>query len=81
LKAVFKVWPRQKWIPTKIMPHSEEGSFTAEYNFEFSNDKITIKGRGVDRIEFKGDKTFINHVYLSAEKWNDWIMNELKGNK
>lgn len=79
LKAVFKIWPRQKWVATSMIPHTTSGAFSIEYEFEFGNDKTTIKGRGIDRAELKGDKIILNHVYLNAEKWNKWITNELKG--
>lgn len=79
LKAVFKMWPSQKWIPTKIMPHAVEGAFSVAYEFEFANDKTAIKGWGIDRTEFKDDKIILNHVYLNAEIWGKWITNELEG--
>jgi ketosteroid isomerase-like protein len=78
-QAVFKMWPRQKWISTNIMPHAIEGAFSVEYDFEFANDKTSIKGFGIDRVEFKGDKIILNHVYLNADKWTKWVTDELKG--
>lgn len=78
LKLLFKIWPKQSWILDHVYPHKNDGSFSVDYTFQFSNDKIAIRGRGIDLIIFKGDKTCVDHVYLNAEKWNNWITNELK---
>jgi len=77
LKLIFKVWPNQKWVARNIMPHASEGSFSADYEFKISNGRTTIQGCGMDRIEFKGNKVCLNHVYLNADQWKEWIKNEL----
>jgi len=81
LQLVFSVWPQQKWVPKKIFPHDKEGSFSVDYDFRIANNTTSIQGCGMDRIEFTKDKVSLNHVYLNAEKWKDWIKNELKGGK
>ena len=81
LQLVFSVWPQQKWVPKKIFPHDKEGSFSVDYDFRIANKTTSIQGCGMDRIEFTKDKVRLNHVYLNAEKWKDWIKNELKGGK
>lgn len=79
LQLVFSVWPQQKWVPKNIFPHNKEGSFSVDYDFKIANNTTSIQGCGMDRIEFTKDKVRLNHVYLNAEKWKDWIKNELKG--
>ena len=81
LQLVFSVWPQQKWVPKKIFPHDKEGSFSVDYDFRIANNTTSIQGCGMDRIEFTKDKVSLNHVYLNAEKWKDWIKNELKEGK
>jgi hypothetical protein len=49
-----------------------------DYKFQIDNDKATIHGCGKDLMIFKNDKICLNHVYLNAGKWNDWMKNELK---
>ncbi len=78
LQLIFKVWPTQQWILRNIYPHAEEGSFSADYDFLIANAKKTIRGRGIDRLVFRGGRIRLNHVYLNAEKWKDWIRYELK---
>ena len=78
LRLIFKVWPIQEWVPRTVYPHAEEGSFTVDYEFKIANEKKSIRGRGIDRITFRGDKIKLNHMYLNAEKWKDWIRHELK---
>jgi hypothetical protein len=79
LKLIFKVWPSQSWVPKNVMPHTDEDAFTVDYDFRIANDRVSIKGQGMDRIEFRGDKIRLNHVYLNADRWKDWIGRELKG--
>jgi hypothetical protein len=79
LKLLFKIWPSQSWILDKVYSHTTEGSFNVDYTFRFANEKTSIIGKGIDLIIFKDDKVCVNHVYLNAAKWNDWITNELKG--
>ncbi len=79
LKLLFKMWPSQKWVLEHAYPHENDSTFSAEYSFQIANDKATIRGCGMDLIIFKGDKTCVNHVYLNAVKWNDWVVSELKG--
>lgn len=79
LQLIFSVWPQQKWTPKNIFPHDKEGSFSMDYDFRIGNNKTSIQGWGMDRIEFAGDKIRLNHVYLNADKWKEWIRNELKG--
>ena len=79
LKLIFKVWPIQEWVPRTVYPHAEDGSFSVDYEFKIANEKKTIRGRGIDRIVFRDDKIKLNHVYLNAEKWKEWISRELKG--
>lgn len=81
LQLVFSVWPQQKWVPKDIFPHDKEGSFSVDYDFRIANNTTSIQGCGIDRIEFTKDKVHLNHVYLNAEKWKEWIKNELKGGK
>ncbi len=78
LKLIFRVWPEQQWVPKTIMQHADEGAFTIDYTFRIGNGKKSIGGNGMDRMEFEGDKVRLNHVYLNADKWKDWIKNELK---
>lgn len=78
LHLMFQVWPKQQWTPKNVMPHVTEGAFSVDYDFSFANNRTSITGHGIDRIEFKGDKISLNHVYLNAEKWKDWINLELK---
>jgi len=75
LRILFRKWPEQEWIGKNIMPHAKTGAFSISYNFKFGNNDKIIKGFGMDRIEFKGDKIQLNHVYLNAEYWSDWIKN------
>ncbi len=79
LQLVFSVWPQQKWVPKNIFPHDKEGSFSVDYDFRIANETTSIQGCGMDRIEFTKDKVRLNHVYLNADKWKEWIKNELKG--
>jgi hypothetical protein len=79
LQLVFSVWPQQKWVPKNIFSHDKEGSFSVDYDFRIANNTTSIQGCGMDRIEFTKDKVRLNHVYLNAEKWKEWIKNELKG--
>jgi hypothetical protein len=78
LELIFKVWPRQQWTAKKVMPHAEQGAFSVDYAWKIANDAKSLSGTGIDRIEFEGDKIRLNHVYLNAEKWKEWIGNELK---
>src|SRR5688572_3416350 len=75
LKILFRMWPEQEWLGKKVLPHAEPGSFSVCYNFRFANKKKSIQGFGMDRMEFEGDKIKLNHVYLNAEKWPQWIKN------
>lgn len=77
LKLVFSVWPRQNWAPTHVMSHGKEGAFSIEYEFSIANDAATIRGSGMDRMEFTGGKISLNHVYLNADRWKVWIKREL----
>jgi hypothetical protein len=79
LQLVFSVWPEQKWVPKNIFPHDKEGSFSVDYDFRIADKTTSIQGCGMDRIEFTKDKVRLNHVYLNADKWKEWIKNELKG--
>lgn len=78
LKLIFKVWPIQEWTPLHVMPHAGVGSFSIEYEFRIGREGKEIRGRGMDRMEFKDDKIALNHVYLNADKWKEWISGELK---
>jgi hypothetical protein len=78
LKLIFKVWPEQQWTPLQVMPHAETGDFSIEYEFRIAREGKEIRGRGMDRMEFRDDKISLNHVYLNADKWKDWIRDELK---
>jgi hypothetical protein len=78
LKLLFKIWPIQNWVLNNAYPHENDGAFSVDYTFQIANDKAAIRGRGIDRTEFKGDRICLNHVYLNADKWNDWVINELK---
>jgi hypothetical protein len=78
LQQLFSVWPQQKWILKNVYPHSKEGSFTIDYDFRIANNITSIEGWGIDRMEFSGDKVRLNHVYLNADNWKDWVKNELK---
>jgi hypothetical protein len=75
LKLIFKVWPEQEWVGKEIMPHEKKGSFSVNYDFKFANGERVVKGNGIDRIEFRGDKICLNHVYLNADKWREWMSN------
>jgi len=79
LELIFSVWPHQKWVLKNIFPHEKEGSFSMDYDFRIGNNTTSIQGCGIDRIEFADDKIRLNHVYLNADKWKEWIKNELKG--
>lgn len=81
LQLVFSVWPQQKWVSKNVFPHDKEGSFSVDYDFKIANDTTSIQGCGIDRIEFTKDKIRLNHVYLNADKWKEWIKNELKTGK
>lgn len=78
LQLMFQVWPEQQWTSKNIIPYAGEGSFSADYDFRFANSRTAISGHGIDRIEFRGDKISLNHVYLNADKWKDWLRGELK---
>jgi hypothetical protein len=78
LKLIFSVWPSQSWILDNVYPHANDGAFSVDYKFQIANGKATIFGHGIDLMIFKNDKICLNHVYLNAEKWNDWMKNELK---
>jgi hypothetical protein len=78
LQQIFSVWPQQKWILKNVFPHNKKGSFSIDYDFRIANNTTSIQGWGIDRIEFSGDKVRLNHVYLNADNWKDWIKNELK---
>jgi hypothetical protein len=81
LKILFKVWPRQQWIPREIHPHLKAGSFSITYDFIFANDRAEIRGHGIDIMEFRGKKIALNHVYLNADSFRDWITQELHKKK
>jgi hypothetical protein len=78
LKLLFKIWPKQSWILNNVYPHVNDGAFCVDYTFKFANDKTSISGCGMDLTIFKDDKICVNHVYLNAQKWNDWVTQELK---
>ena len=73
LKILFRKWPRQRWDQYDVMPHEQPGCFSISYRFEFGNDKRTIRGYGIDRMEFSGDRIRLNHVYLNPELWSEWM--------
>lgn len=75
LKLIFKVWPEQEWIGKTIMPHEKRGAFSVSYNFRFASGDKVIQGSGIDRIEFSGDRISLNHIYLNADRWREWIKN------
>lgn len=77
LKTIFKIWPRQDWQVDVIMPHAEKDVFSVSYRFLFGNKEKTIKGVGIDKVQLKDDKLHVNHVYLNADNWRDWIRYEL----
>ncbi len=77
LRQIFSVWPQQKWVAKNIFSHDQEGSFSVDYDFRIANNTTSIQGWGIDRIEFSGDKVRLNYVYLNADKWKDWVKNEL----
>lgn len=77
LELMFQVWPKQEWIPGDIFPHETPGAFTGCYEFKIANDHTEITGIGMDRLEFEGDKIRLNHVYLNARNWNNWLKREL----
>lgn len=79
LKLIFTVWPSQEWVPKNVFPHAREGAFSIDYTFRIANREKTITGTGMDRMEFRGDKVCLNHVYLNADRWKEWIKRELKG--
>jgi hypothetical protein len=76
LALLFKKYPVQVWKEPVVMPHKREGFFTVTYSFKFGNDKMTIKGNGVDLMEFHGDKIFRNYVYLNTDSWADWLKSQ-----
>ncbi len=78
LNLIFKAWPQQQWTPKKTMPHEEEGVFSIEYTFRIANATKSLRGTGMDLMEIEGDRIRLNHVYLNADKWKEWIKNELK---
>jgi len=69
LRVLFRRWPEQKWTPDLLMPHEQAGAFSASYTFSFGNKKMTVHGRGIDRIEFTGGLISLNWVYLNADSW------------
>ena len=73
LKILFRKWPRQNWDNYHVMPHEMPACFSVSYRFEFGNDRTTVRGYGIDRIEFVGDKIALNHVYLNADLWSQWM--------
>lgn len=75
LKLIFKVWPEQEWIGKTVMPHEKRGAFSVSYNFRFASGDKVIQGSGIDRIEFSGDRISLNHIYLNADRWREWIKN------
>jgi hypothetical protein len=78
LHSMFRLWPSQKWTATGVMPHAHPGFFSAEYEFQIAGGGKTIRGTGMDRVEFTGDRITLNHVYLNAEQWNRWVKKELE---
>ncbi|MBN1531359.1 MAG: nuclear transport factor 2 family protein [Spirochaetes bacterium] len=78
LKVLFRVWPRQQWTPREIIPHEKPGSFSITYDFLFANDRVEIRGNGIDIMEFRGDRISLNHVYLNADRFREWIKQELQ---
>ena len=67
LRVLFRRWPSQEWKPVEVMPHENPGAFSVAYHYRYANKTREIKGWGMDRIEFEGDKIRLNHVYLNAE--------------
>lgn len=81
LNFIFKIWPQQSWAAKNVLPHRRDGAFTIDYRFRFANHEKAIQGDGIDRIEFAGEKIRLNHVYLNADKWKDWLKHELTGGR
>ncbi|NUM40764.1 MAG: nuclear transport factor 2 family protein [Leptospiraceae bacterium] len=73
LKILFHKWPVQKWTPNIIHPHLKTGNFSIDYAFYFGNKYKSIQGRGIDLIVLNNDKIQLNHVYLNADAWAEWI--------
>ncbi|MEK7744821.1 MAG: nuclear transport factor 2 family protein [Elusimicrobiota bacterium] len=67
LRVLFRKWPSQEWSPDEVLSHERPGSFSVCYRFRFGNGKREVRGLGMDRIEFEGDKIRLNWVYLNAE--------------
>ena len=78
LGLIFKLWPEQHWEVTELFPHKKPGAYSCSYTFRIANDNTEITGHGIDRLEFTGGKVSLNHVYLNAGKWNDWLKSELR---
>ncbi len=81
LELIFKVWPVQSWILKNVFPHEVKGAFSIDYDFRIANDIVSIEGCGMDRMVFNGDKVILNHVFLNAGNWKEWIKIELSRNK
>jgi len=75
LKMLFRKWPEQEWKDSNIMPHKENGLFSATYSFRIGNGKKSVQGVGMDLIEFNGEKIVRNYVYLNSDQWPEWIKN------
>ncbi len=75
LRILFRRWPSQAWDEAEVLAHAEAGCFSACYHFSFGNPRtgIWIRGTGMDRLEFEGEKIKRNWVYLNADRWGDWM--------
>jgi len=67
LRVLFRKWPSQEWIPTEVLAHERPGAFSVCYRFRFGDGKKEVRGVGMDRMEFEGDKIRLNWVYLNAD--------------
>ncbi len=77
LRILFRQWPVQEWVASELLAHATPGVFTACYSFRFANRRgVEIKGRGIDRLEFRGDQISRNWVFLNAEAWPRWVREE-----
>jgi len=73
LRVLFRKWPEQSWAGKLVMPMAQLGCFTVTYDFSLRRGEKVVRGCGLDRIEFKGEKIRICHVYLNAYNWSEWI--------
>jgi len=66
LVKFFKQFPKQDWRYTAKSPHKKANVFSICYDFCVTSADETqqITGAGMERIEFKGRKICLDHIYM-----------------